>query len=286
MSGPVPSGLEPFGCRLRRAMDERGPLCAGIDPLPELLFSWGLTDDAAGLREFSVRAVDALAPAAAMVKPQSAFFERHGSAGIAVLEDVIARSRAAGALVLVDAKRGDIGSTMQGYADAYLDQFAPLACDALTVSPYLGFGSLAPVFEMAATQGAGVFVLARTSNPEGSQVQLACNGDRSVSAEILDAIAAANAGTEPMGSIGAVVAANLASPPEGLAINGPLLAPGYGAQGGAASDLARVFGEQRDLVIPATSRGLLRFGPEQPSLRRAFAEAVRDVTNALQPLSA
>jgi orotidine-5'-phosphate decarboxylase len=276
-------GFPPFGRRLRAAMDERGPLCAGIDPLPELLRDWGYSDDPGGLREFALRAVDALAPVAAVVKPQSAFFERHGSVGIAVLEEVIARSRAAGALVLVDAKRGDIGSTMQGYADAYLDQSSPLACDALTVSPYLGFGSLTPVVDLALAHGAGVFVLARTSNPESAQVQLASTAGRTVGAAILDAIAALNLGAEPMGSVGAVVAANLSDPPPGLGINGPLLAPGYGTQGGSARDLKRLFGEHRQLVIPTTSRAVLRHGPDEARLSRAFSDAVQDVSAALSP---
>ena len=112
-----------------------------------------------------------------MLKPQSAFFERHGSAGIAVLEKAVRAAREAGALVLLDAKRGDIGSTMQGYAEAYLDQSSPMAVDAMTVSPYLGFESLRPALDTAAAHGAGVFVLALTSNPEGPQVQHA-RGDR------------------------------------------------------------------------------------------------------------
>ncbi len=110
-----------------------------------------------------------------VVKPQSAFYERFGSRGIAVLERVVAESRAAGALVLLDVKRGDIGSTSQAYADAYLDPAAPLACDAVTLSPYLGFGSLDPFVDTARRHGAGLFVLALTSNKEGPEVQHAAH---------------------------------------------------------------------------------------------------------------
>src|SRR5438876_557854 len=116
-----------FGARLRAAMDERGPVCVGIDPHAALLAEWGLADDAARCETFALRAVEAFAPLVSVVKPQSAFFERFGSRGVAVLERVIAESRAAGALVLLDVKRGDIGSTSQAYADAYLDPTSPLA---------------------------------------------------------------------------------------------------------------------------------------------------------------
>jgi orotidine-5'-phosphate decarboxylase len=131
--------MEPFGTRLRHAMDARGPLCVGIDPHAGLLAQWGLDDSPAGLETFALTVVEALADRVAVLKPQSAFFERHGSAGIAALEKAVVAAREAGALVLLDAKRGDIGSTMQGYAEAYLDQSSPMAVDALTVSPYLGF---------------------------------------------------------------------------------------------------------------------------------------------------
>ncbi|RYV52913.1 orotidine-5'-phosphate decarboxylase [Pengzhenrongella frigida] len=152
-------------------MDLYGPLCVGLDPHPGLLVAWGLTDDAAGLREFARRVLDAVGGRVAAIKPQSALFERHGSAGVAVLEEIVAAGREAGTLVIVDAKRGDIGSTMAAYADAYLRDGSPLAGDALTVSPFLGFGSLAPAIDTALATGRGLFVLALTSNPEGASVQ-------------------------------------------------------------------------------------------------------------------
>ncbi len=127
---------EPFGTRLRHAMDTRGPLCVGIDPHASLLASWGLNDDVAGLERFTRTVVEALADRVAVLKPQSAFFERFGSRGVAVLEKAVAEARAAGALVLMDAKRGDIGSTMGAYAATYLDEDSPLFSDAVTVSPY------------------------------------------------------------------------------------------------------------------------------------------------------
>src|SRR6478736_999560 len=123
-----------FGARLHAAIEARGPFCVGVDPHSALLHDWGLGDDVAGLESFAMTAVEAVAPYVSVVKPQSAFYERFGSRGIAVLERVIAESKAAGALVLLDVKRGDIGSTSQAYADAYLDPASPLASDAGTVA--------------------------------------------------------------------------------------------------------------------------------------------------------
>jgi orotidine 5'-phosphate decarboxylase subfamily 2 len=266
-----------FGVRFRAAVDSRGPLCAGIDPHPSLLTAWELGDDVAGLRRFALTATEALAPIVPVVKPQSAFFERFGSRGVAVLEDVITVAREAGALVLLDVKRGDIGSTVQAYAEAYLDPSSPLCADAVTASPYLGFGSLRPMVDLAATFGRGVFVLALTSNPEGAQVQRARTADgRTVAGAILDEIAAVNAGAVPCGSVGAVVGATVGETGEDFTrVNGPLLAPGLGAQGAGPDDLRRVFGPAVPNVLPATSRALLEAGPSRQALRDA-AERLRD----------
>ncbi|MFD8913858.1 orotidine-5'-phosphate decarboxylase [Streptomyces sp. NPDC059575] len=274
------SSLEPFGARLRRAMDERGPLCVGIDPHASLLAEWGLNDDVSGLERFSRTVVEAVADRVAVIKPQMAFFERFGSRGVAVLERVVEETRAAGALVVMDAKRGDIGSTMAGYAEAFLRKDAPLFSDALTVSPYLGYGSLAPAVELARETGTGLFVLALTSNPEGPEVQHAVRADgRTVAATVLAHLAAANAGEAPLGSFGAVVGATVGDLSSyDLDINGPLLAPGVGAQGATPADLPRVFGSAVRNVVPNVSRGVLRHGPEVAGLRAAterFADEIR-----------
>jgi orotidine-5'-phosphate decarboxylase len=271
---------EPFGARLRRAMDERGPLCVGIDPHASLLSEWGLDDDVAGLERFSRTVVEALSDRVAVVKPQSAFFERFGSRGVAVLEKTVQEARAAGALVLMDAKRGDIGSTMAAYAEAFLHKDSPLFSDALTVSPYLGYGSLSPAIALARESGAGLFVLALTSNPEGGEVQHAVRADgRNVGATMLGHLAAENIGEEPLGSFGAVVGATLGDLSSyDLDINGPLLAPGVGAQGAAPADLPRVFGAAIRNVVPNVSRGLLRHGPDAGALRASadrFAQEIR-----------
>jgi orotidine 5'-phosphate decarboxylase subfamily 2 len=270
-----------FGARLRRALDERGPLCVGIDPHAALLSAWGLADDAAGLERFALTVIDALAHRVAVLKCQSAFYERHGAAGIAILERTIAATRAAGALVLLDAKRGDIGSTAQAYAEAYLDPRSPLRADAVTVSPYLGFESLRPFLEVAAEHGNGVFVLALTSNPEGAGVQRArTDGGLSIAGSILAAIATENAGACPLGSLGAVIGATIGAATENLDINGPLLAPGMGAQGARPEDLPAVFDAALPNVIPSYSRSVLAAGPDIGRLRDA-AEQARDACAAV-----
>lgn len=275
------SALEPFGSRLRHAMDERGPLCVGIDPHASLLSAWGLNDDIAGLERFTGTVVEALAGSVAVFKPQSAFFERFGSRGIAVLEKAVQELRAAGALVVMDAKRGDIGSTMAAYAETFLHKDSPLFSDALTVSPYLGYGSLKPAVDLARENGTGLFVLALTSNPEGAEVQHAVREDgRTIGATILGHLAAENAGTEPLGSFGAVVGATLGDLSSyDLAVNGPLLAPGIGAQGATPADLPGVFGDAVRNVVPSVSRGVLRHGPDVAGLRAAasrFADEIRE----------
>ena len=268
-----------FGDRLSDAISGRGRFCAGIDPHPALLEAWGLTDSVTGLEKFAMTAVEAVAGVVAVVKPQSAFFERHGSRGIAVLEQVVEGCRERGALVLLDVKRGDIGSTAQGYADAYLDKNSPLSVDAITATPYLGIGSLDPLLDTALANDAGVIVLALTSNPEGPQVQHATTADgRSIGALVLDSIATRNADADGLGSIGAVVGATVELPPDVTArtldVNGPLLVPGIGAQGGTVDDVRRVFGDAARNVLPASSRELLAAGPDKAALHEAALRSI------------
>lgn len=268
--------VAPFGQRLRDTVARRGPLCVGIDPHPGLLAAWGLADDARGLDTFATTVVRALGGQVAVLKPQSAFFERHGSAGVAVLERTVASAREAGALVLLDAKRGDIGSTMAAYAD-YLDPGHPLAVDAMTVSPFLGFGSLEPAVTAAQRQGGGLFVLARTSNPEGGEVQLAgSETGASVAQQIIDSVGEVNTSGSPYGSIGVVIGATLASLDVDISeLGGPVLCPGFGAQGGTAGHVRKMFAAFGGIVLPSSSRDVLRHGPDVKSLRAA-ARAVAD----------
>ncbi len=266
----------PFGERLSLAMQERGPLCVGIDPHPSLLGQWGLRDDPSGLERFSLSAAEALAPVAAAVKPQSAFFERHGSKGIAVLERVIEICREAGTQVILDVKRGDIGSTTQAYAEAYLHPRSSLCVDAITASPYLGFGSLQPMIDLAKEHGNGVFVLALTSNPEAAPVQRAKAASGTVAGEVLSQLKALNRNTSSMGSFGAVVGATISKADEDLAIGGPLLVPGVGAQGGTPADVRRIFAGALDLVLPSSSREILGQGPDPAALAAAARRTAED----------
>jgi orotidine-5'-phosphate decarboxylase len=255
-------------------MAERGPLCVGIDPHPALLKAWGLNDDVAGLERFSLTALEATGSVAAAIKPQVALYERHGSAGLAVLERVLADAADQGVLTIADAKRGDIGSTMAAYADAWLREGSALAADSVTLSPYLGFESLRPALDLAANSGRGVFVLALTSNPEGASVQHVGGAD-SVARRIVQAAAGENSRYGgALGSVGLVVGATVGNALADLnldlaSVRGPILAPGLGAQGATPADLRRTFGPAYPQVLGTSSRDILKAGPGQRSLRDA-----------------
>ena len=277
-----------FGSRARAAMDAYGPACIGIDPHGSLLEAWGVGDTLEGLDRFAATCVEALAGQVGFVKPQSAFFERFGARGVAILERTLQDLRHTGTLTVLDVKRGDIGSTAAAYAEAYLDEDSPMAADAVTVSPFLGFGSLEPFLAEAERNDAGVFVLALTSNPEGPEVQHALvqaagpagvpgrgRQTRTVAGDVLAALREANAGASPMGSYGAVVGATIGSTDEDLDIGGPLLVPGFGSQGGTVDDLRRIFAGVEHRVLPSTSRQVLQAGPDVAALRAA-AVAVND----------
>jgi orotidine-5'-phosphate decarboxylase len=258
-----------FGTRLRMAMDELGPLCAGIDPHPGLLAHWGLSETVHGLETFAMTCVEAFAGTVAVVKPQSAFFERFGSAGVAVLERTLAGLREAGTLSLLDVKRGDIGSTMAAYAHAYLSPGSPLRADAITVSPFLGFESLRPALDLARENGRGLFVLALTSNPEGAQVQHATRDGRTVAGRIVDGVTEQNAADSAqgvLGSVGMVIGATVGDAVQKLGLdlqlaNAPLLAP--------ADDLRSVFGAALGNVLASSSREILGAGPDGAALKAA-----------------
>jgi orotidine-5'-phosphate decarboxylase len=271
-----------YGDRLARLVEERGALCAGIDPHPSLLTQWGLPVDATGLERCARTMVEVLGDLVPVFKPQSAFYELHGARGIAVLERVLADVRDVGALSLLDVKRGDIGSTMDAYAAAYLADGAPLAADAITVSPYLGFGSLAGTIELAEQNERGVYVLAMTSNPEGRQVQHArAETGRLVAEEIVAGAAAANAGRSH-GHVGLVVGATIGQTGVDLSgVHGSLLAPGIGAQGGSASGLAAVFADALPYVLPSASRELMSPGPDPARIRTKAEQMLAQMRAAL-----
>lgn len=258
-----------FGARLAAAKLARGPLCLGIDPHPELLRAWDLPTTADGLAAFCDICIEAYA-GFAVVKPQVAFFEAYGAAGFAVLERTIAALRSAGVLVLADAKRGDIGTTMAAYAEAWAGD-SPLTADAVTASPYLGFGSLRPLLESAAAHDRGVFVLAATSNPEGGTVQRATFDGRTVAQLIVDQAAVVNRSAtvpEP-GYVGVVLGATVFEAPDVSGLGGPVLVPGLGAQGGRPEALAGLGGAAPGQLLPAVAREVLRAGPSVGDLRAA-----------------
>jgi orotidine-5'-phosphate decarboxylase len=257
-----------MGERLRAVADARGPLCVGIDPHASLLTAWGLPDSAAGAREMSLAVISACTGHVGIVKPQVAFFERFGAAGITVLQEVIGAARSADLFVIADAKRGDIGSTAEGYAAAWVAADAPLRSDALTVSPYLGVGALSPLIDIARSADNGVFVLAATSNPDGTLIQGARTSERStVAAAIVSEVAEQNARAQragEWGDVGVVIGATRPLAESGLDARSlagvPVLAPGFGAQGAALENLREIFGAAAAHVIPTVSRSVLHAG--------------------------
>ena len=263
---PAPERAAPFGVRVAEAVGSLGPLCVGVDPSGTLLGEWGLPDDASGLREFASRCLEAFAGAVPVLKPQVAFFERHGAAGIGVLQELLA-----------DAKRGDIDSTSAAYADAWLGDGSPLAADAVTVNPYLGLGALRPMTTLAVATGRGVVVVVRSSNPEGRLVQEATTATgESVEDALLAEVAALNAAEgAAVGSVGVVIGATLEPSAFDLSgLGGIVLAPGVGAQGAGPGDVARLFGGcPEGTVLPNVSRSVLAHGPDVAGLRAAAVQA-------------
>ncbi|KQR25318.1 orotidine-5'-phosphate decarboxylase [Microbacterium sp. Leaf151] len=270
---------EPFGQRLSAALDAHGPLCVGIDPHAALLSAWGLDATAEGVRAFGLRVVEAASGRVGVVKPQVAFYERYGSKGFAALEDVMAAARAAGLLVIADAKRGDIGTTMEGYAHAWLEPGSPLEADAVTLTPYLGADSLRDTLSLALRHRKGAFVLTATSNPEARALQSAIVDDafavgdhEHVAARVAHDVNEANIGAPgAFGSIGVVVGATVDRAAFGLgdvALAGmPILAPGFGAQGAEPADLGRLFGYVAKAVVANESRSILAVGPDRLAAR-------------------
>jgi len=267
-----------FGERLSDSWERYGHLCVGIDPHDYLLDLWELERTATGAREFGLRVLDACVGVAGVIKPQVSFFERFGSSGFVALETVLARASDAGVLVIADAKRGDIGSTMDGYAHAWLSPESSLRSDAVTVSPYLGVQSLAGIATLAEAHAGGLFVLGVTSNPEAVALQTARLTDNAstVSVDVIRSVRAlAQADTSPdkVSNIGVVVGASTDLSAYGINeedLEGlPILAPGFGSQGARVRDAKSRFGRASASLIVAQSRSILEAG------RDGVAEAVR-----------
>lgn len=271
-----------FGDRLSDSWQRYGHLCVGIDPHDYLLDIWELEHSAVGAREFSLRVLDACVGVAGVIKPQVAFFERFGSAGFSALETLLARARDAEVLVIADAKRGDIGSTMDGYANAWLSPESALSSDAVTVAPYLGVASLDGLVDTAEANERGFFVLGVTSNPEAVTIQSARLTDsaESVAAHVIRSVrklAGADTSPDTVSSIGVVIGASTDIGAYGLSdadLQGlPILAPGFGAQGASVRDARSRFGRASSTLIVAQSRSILESG------RDGVADAIRREAN-------
>jgi orotidine-5'-phosphate decarboxylase len=276
---------ESFAARFAAVRAASGPLVFGLDPSADLLEAWGLGDTADGLDRFADIVVEAAAGTAGLVKPQSAFYERHGWRGIRTLQRLIAGARDAGILVVLDVKRGDVGSTNDAYAEAYLGKGAPLAADAITVHPYLGLAAMGSFVSRAAGSGSCLLVVTRSSNPEGRAVQAAlAPGGQSVEQDLLTRIGELNAQLAPggIGPVGAVIGPTQLRPELDLAAASALfLAPGVGAQGATSDDVAAVFAACPDRVMPSASRSLLAAGPGVSRLQDAVAELAAEFRRVL-----
>jgi len=276
-----------FGDNLYNAVQRTGtPVLVGLDPrlanLPVSMLAdvdeRDLSSVASAFARFCREVIDVVAPLVPAVKPQAAFFEQLGPAGMQALAETVAHARQQGLLVIMDGKRNDIGSTAAAYADAYLGSASAWGADALTVSPYLGDDSLVPFFDVAKQRGGGVFVLVKTSNPGGGLFQdLVSNSNplyRHV-ADYVEARASETTGAHGYGSIGAVVGATYPELLVELRRAMPhtwILVPGFGAQGGTARDVAAAFDEHGQGAIVNSSRGII-FAHERPEFKETFGAA-------------
>ncbi|MFN6127495.1 MAG: orotidine-5'-phosphate decarboxylase [Planctomycetota bacterium] len=297
MSNPLP-----FGERLARAVAEKkNPVCVGLDPriasLPPTIRppnTSDLAEIASAYEHFCLNVLDAVCDLVPIVKPQSAFFEEIGPEGMRVLERIVRAATQRGLLVIMDAKRGDIGTTATAYASAFLgsgppgsSSFSPFGADALTVNPYLGADTLDPFVQRCDAINGGLFVLVKTSNPGSSFLQDIVSSNESISERVanqVESLSFARRGDAGYGPIGAVVGATY---PEQLAAmrarmpSAWILIPGYGAQGGAASDVRHGMDPQGLGAVVNSSRGIL-FAYEQARFAAAdWRHSVRNATLAM-----
>lgn len=277
--------MSDFATRLQQAIAAHSPLCVGIDPSAALLKSCGLPDSAEGAYEFGKRVLEAAQFELSIIKPQSAFFERFGSAGVRAMEQLAQLARSRGVLVLLDGKRGDIDTTAEAYAAGYFSPSSPLRVDAVTTHAYLGFGALEKFLDIAIRNDGGVFVVVRSSNPEGRELQTAklANGE-TVASNLCRLITERNrrASADGLGPIGAVVGATCEDAAETVAAmpTAFILAPGVGAQGATIQDVLTRMPAARGRVLPNVSRAILANGSSASDIRttiRALQLQSRDL---------
>lgn len=278
--------MSSFAARLADGVARVGPLCVGIDPHVPLLRDCGLPDSADGALEFGRRILRASEDQVAIVKPQSAFFERYGSAGVRAMEMLVHEARERSILVLFDGKRGDIDSTGEAYAQAYFRPDSPMRVDAMTWHVYLGFAALRKALEFVVANAGGAFIVVRSSNPEGQALQNAHIGDSTVARQLCDEITAFNVrhGVS-LGPIGAVVGAtceDAASIMDALP-QSFILAPGIGAQGATYADIVRRMPTARGRVLPSVSRGVLARGTQVTDIAACIRSMQEDARRALAP---
>ena len=259
--------------KLQNAFQQYSPLCLGVDPSKELMQSWQLPFNRDGLRRFCDHVLEASADSVGIVKPQSAFFEQFGPDGLYELQRFIVNAKELGKVVILDGKRGDIGSTMSAYINSYIAPDSPFPADAITVHPYLGFDAVARAMAQADTGHVGIFIVLRSSNPEAGILQKACLDDgRTITDYLVDQIIEYNRQSgHPTGPVGAVVGATLGEEASRLSerlVNAPILAPGLGAQGATIDDINRIFATAKSRTVPSSSRGILRFGPSAEKMRQ------------------
>jgi orotidine-5'-phosphate decarboxylase len=274
-----------FAARLTARLARFGALCIGIDPSPAMLKAAGLPDRAEGALALGERILAAANHDLSIIKPQVAFFERFGSEGFQALEELTAAARAREILVLADAKRGDIDSTADAYGEAWFGA-SRLRADALTVNAYLGLDALRGLIERAVRAEAGVFVVVRSSNPEGEALQVARGADgRRVADALADAITAWNMRLAPqgLGPLGAVVGATCTDAPQTVdrLPRSVVLAPGVGAQGASFADVAVRLAGAADRVLPNVSRAVLANGGTLADIRSAIRALIGDCDRAL-----
>ena len=259
-----------------------GPFCLGIDPSAELLRLWDLEDNVDGLARFCETVGGWVSGRVAAIKPQIAFFERFGSAGMGVLEGFVSEVRRQGNLTIIDAKRGDIGTTAAAYGDAYFASTSSLRTDGLTVHPYLGVSALDAIFSRAHLVGGAVFVVVASSNPDGLMLQAATTSDsQQVAVAIARDVRRWNEGANAKvggAVLGATRAGALDSILEALG-SAPVLMPGIGAQGADFGDLTRLSGHER--IIPSASRSVLTAGRDRDAFMRTIDAHIERARAAL-----
>jgi orotidine-5'-phosphate decarboxylase len=278
----------PFADRFSAIAERRSPLCVGIDPAPETLKAWDLPYSAEGVRVFGLEMVEALGDSVGIFKPQVAFYERFGWQGLKALDEVMRHVRSADALAIADVKRMDIGHTLEAYAAAWIGPDAGIEADAVTLGAYMGSGSLEPVIRRAHDHGAGLFVVVRSSNPEGAALQSARDEEgRTVAEALADDLTAMNAmrlAAEGTGPVGAVVGATV---DDAEAIldrlrTALILAPGIGAQGATMADVRARFGRAAARrTLPNVGRQIAHAGPSRAALRE-ITDRMRDEAFALR----